>query len=113
MNLNEYQDEAAKTAVFPGAGNIDNLGALNYTVLGLTGEAGELANLAKKIYRDHGSISMEHRVKLSRELGDVLWYVAAVARQLGYPLDVIAKENLDKLRSRAERGVIGGSGDDR
>lgn len=103
MDLNAYQREARKTAVYP-----VELGLI-YSVLGLTGEAGELANKVKKTIRD-GNVSVD---ELAAELGDVLWYVSAVADNLGFKLEYIAETNLNKLRNRAERNAIKGSGDDR
>lgn len=103
MNLNEYQKSAHETAVYPlEQGRI-------YTVLGLVGEAGELANKVKKFIRGD---AVSH-LPLMAELGDVLWYVAECATAHGYTLEQIAKENLIKLADRAERGVICGSGDER
>ncbi len=103
MTLNEYQVEAHKTAVYPP----DQ--ARIYTVLGLCGEAGEIANKAKKIIR--GDV-LSH-IPLMDELGDVLWYLAECARAHRYSLNQIAQENLNKLKHRAERGVIKGDGDER
>ncbi len=103
LDLNQYQREARKTAVYP-----VELGLI-YSVLGLTGEAGELANKVKKTIRDGGIDPDE----LAAELGDVLWYVSAVADNLGFKLEHIAEANLNKLRTRAEKGTLRGSGDDR
>jgi NTP pyrophosphatase (non-canonical NTP hydrolase) len=75
----------------------------------LTGEAGEVAEKVKKMVRD-GTLDTEG---LKKELGDVLWYLAALASDLGVTLEEVAAGNVTKLRSRAERGVIGGSGDNR
>lgn len=108
MNMNEYQREAALTAVYP-----KDIG-LAYTALGLTGESGEVADKIKKIYRDkNGELSQDDRMALVKELGDVLWYVAMVAEELDVHLGFVAKTNLSKLSSRFERGVIKGVGDDR
>jgi NTP pyrophosphatase (non-canonical NTP hydrolase) len=97
------------TAVYPGAG--DNL---IYPTLGLAGEAGEVAEKVKKLIRDDsGVLSDERRAAIAKELGDVLWYVAQVATEAGLDLDEIAAANLEKLLSRAQRGVLQGSGDDR
>ena len=83
-------------------------------VLGLAGEAGEAVDKVKKILRDHqGKISEADREALLKELGDVLWYVASVARYLDEPLARVAEGNLAKLESRYQRGKLGGSGDDR
>lgn len=103
MNLNEYQNAAMMTAVYPEAHG------LTYTVLGLASEAGELAGKLKKQIRD-GAFQGP---AMEAELGDVLWYVAMVAEELGISLELVAQRNLEKLASRAERGKIGGSGDDR
>ena len=87
---------------------------LVYPALGLAGEAGELANKVKKVLRDHGGhLSEEAREAILAELGDVLWYVAQVATDLGESLEAVAQANLAKLRSRKERGRLGGDGDDR
>lgn len=108
MELNEYQRQAKNTASY-GAGR-----KVEYPILGLIGEAGELANKYKKVLRDDdGILTEEKREALKDELGDVLWYVAALATDLGTSLEIIAKDNLIKLLDRRDRGVIGGSGDKR
>lgn len=109
MEFDEYQEEAAKTAVYPNIGN-----NLTYATLGLCGEAGETAEKVKKLIRDRGG--KPDRVFLDlmlSELGDVLWYLAAVARELGLSLDNIAAGNIAKLKSRQERNVLHGDGDNR
>lgn len=113
ISFEEYQLATADTAVYPGAldGNAE---ALSYVALGLVGEAGEIANKVKKILRDKGGhVTSDDRTELSKELGDVLWYLARFADEIGYPLENIAYGNVEKLRSRKERGVISGSGDNR
>ena len=107
MNFNAYQKAALSTAIYPDK--------VIYTALGLASEAGEVAGKVKKILRDRGGnfLGAEFREAVKDELGDVLWYVAALAADLGLKLDDIAQANLDKLADRVERGVIGGSGDDR
>ena len=106
MNLNEYQIAAQKTAIYPPG--------LDYPILGLAGEAGEICNKYKKIIRDSGGVlSEEKEIELAKELGDVLWYVAQIASELDVSLYDVATSNLEKLSDRAERGVIGGSGDNR
>ena len=83
-------------------------------MLGINGEAGEVAEKVKKIIRDkNGVISDEDKLELAKELGDVLWYLAVFAHDLGVPLDNIAEQNLAKLQSRKARGVLGGAGDNR
>lgn len=110
MTFLEYQQEAHETSQNTKIGN----DTLAYAVLGLSGEAGEVANKVKKIYRDgKGKISPEAKAALVKELGDVLWYIAEIATQLGLNLDGIAAVNLTELRGRALRGSINGSGDER
>ena len=109
MQLSDYQQRSRATAVYPDAG--DNL---VYPALGLCGEAGECAEKVKKAIRDDGGVlSDERRAALAAELGDVLWYVAQLATEAGLDLDEIAGENLAKLLSRRDRGVLQGSGDAR
>ncbi len=108
MKLNEYQKHAESTAQYP-----DDEG-LYYTALGLAGEAGEYCDKLKKVIRDQdGNLTECRREALMKELGDVLWYVANAAAELGYKLENVAEANLSKLFDRKERGVIKGSGDNR
>ena len=115
MNFNEYQDLATRTAKFSDfSDNGVDVKGLAYCGLGLNGEAGEVAELVKKLIRDDkGDLSEERRQKIKAELGDVLWYLSQTARLSGFTLDEIAQHNIDKLWSRHERGKIHGSGDDR
>jgi NTP pyrophosphatase (non-canonical NTP hydrolase) len=109
MDLNTYQEGARRTARYPNVGENPI-----YPTLGLCGESGEVADKVKKVLRDHdGVFSEEIRQALKLELGDVLWYVAQLASELGFGLEEIASANLDKLASRAARNVISGSGDHR
>lgn len=107
MTLNEYQQAALRTAIYP----TDR--AIVYPVLGLTGEAGEVADKVKKVIRDRGGDFADAalRKQIALELGDVLWYAATLARDLGYSLDEVAAMNVEKLESRARRGAIHGEGD--
>lgn len=99
MNFKDYQSEASQTALYP-----NRLKNLEYPTLGLAGEAGEVANIVKKIQRDHGGqITEEIRGKLKDELGDVLWYISACADELGLTLTEIAEFNVDKLAKRHNR----------
>ena len=83
-------------------------------VLGLSGEAGEVADKVKKVIRDQeGKLSVNDKKAIGQELGDILWYVATSARYLGISLEQIASENIEKLESRLSRGKISGSGDER
>ena len=108
MTLNEYQQHALETAIYP-----ENRRII-YPTLGLTGEAGEVADKVKKVIRDgHEEFSDEKRLEIVKEIGDVLWYCATLSRDLGYELDDVAQMNVDKLRSRIQRHTISGSGDNR
>lgn len=99
MNFEEYQSEASQTALYP-----RRMSNLEYPTLGLAGEAGEVANIVKKIQRDHdGVLTDETRAKLKDELGDVLWYISACADELGLTLDEIAAYNVNKLAKRHRR----------
>ena len=109
MDLNIYQAAARETAAYPDVGN-----NLIYPTLGLTGEAGEVADKVKKVLRDRGGVfDPETREAIKLELGDVLWYVSQLSSELGYDLEEVASTNLAKLSSRAARGRIAGSGDQR
>ena len=111
-DFDKYQIEARKTAIYPDIGN-----NLWYPALGLAGEAGEVCEKVKKIYRDKGGklpIAPDmDAFSIGTELGDVLWYVASLATELGFDLSTIAEANLDKLADRAARGKVHGEGDER
>ena len=108
MQFSEYQRLSRRTAEYP------RDAWLAYPALGLAGEAGEVAEHAKKAIRDDGGkIGAQRREQMAKELGDVLWYVAQLASELELELDEVAQANLDKLLSRQRRGVLSGSGDDR
>lgn len=111
MTLNDYQKAALKTAKYP---TIDGAPGL-YPALGLNGEAGEVAEKIKKWWRDGASVggAQELRFDVALELGDVLWYLSAVAQDLGLSLESVAKMNLQKLASRTKRGTLAGAGDHR
>lgn len=109
MDLDDYQRHALRTA-----GPRERKNELLHLVLGLVGESGEIAEKFKKWVRDHESDEAAiDRSDLAKELGDVLWYVAVLADYFDLSLDEIARANVEKLASRRERGVLGGSGDDR
>jgi len=110
MTFEEYEKEALKTVI----STDDKFKDMLHWVLGLNGEAGEVAEKMKKIIRDKKSVISEtDKQEMAKEIGDVLWYLAVFAYDLGIPLDEIAKTNLEKLHSRKERGVLGGDGDNR
>jgi NTP pyrophosphatase (non-canonical NTP hydrolase) len=102
LTFNEYQAEAAKTALGLATSTFW------YAALGLAGEAGEVAERIKKHYRDGASLN-----GLVKELGDVLWYLAAIASHANLTLEAVARVNIEKLASRQARGVIHGGGDNR
>lgn len=107
MHLNDYQAEAHATAVYPA--NV----ALPYLALGLANEAGEVAGKIKKLLRGDDPEWANHVPAIRDELGDVLWYLAVLAEDLGISLEVVAQRNLEKLRDRKARGVLKGNGDNR
>ena len=103
MTFDEYQEKASSTAIYKSEHQVI------YPALGLTGEAGEVADKVKKILRD-GKFDRE---AIAKEIGDVLWYVAALCRDLNVTMDDVARMNLDKLAARKEKGTLQGSGDNR
>lgn len=115
LTLDSYQDKATNFAIYKGS--------LLYPTLGLAGEAGEVSEKVKKLYRDDefnfmqedltDELEPEQARDLALELGDVLWYVANIANDIGYSLEEIADMNIDKLSSRMSRGALKGSGDHR
>jgi NTP pyrophosphatase (non-canonical NTP hydrolase) len=108
MNLKEYQQAARRTAIYAAHHRVI------YPALGLASEAGEVAGKVKKILRDQdGDFASAPLDAIRDELGDVLWYVAVLAGDLGLSLDEIAAANLAKLASRKERGRLSGGGDRR
>ena len=106
MTLNEYQQKALETAIYPTP--------IIYPALGLCGESGEVAGKVKKVIRDNNSeFTSEKKAEIAKEIGDVLWYCATLSKDLGYTLDEIAEINYQKLHSRQLRGKLGGNGDNR
>ena len=126
MTFNEYQEKASTLAEYPDVlvvkeknsrvvGDIKTTTAnWIYPALGLAGEAGEVSEKIKKIVRnDKGVLSDEKVQEIKKELGDVLWYIQQLAKELGLELDDVAQGNLDKLFDRKDRGVIASEGDNR
>lgn len=109
--LCDYQSKAQEFAIYPEKESDFPL----YPILGLSGEAGEVAEKVKKMIRDFDGEPVSHsqRESIALELGDVLWYLTDIASNMGYTLAEIADKNISKLSSRRERGVIGGNGDNR
>ena len=109
MTFEEYQKLSRETAVYPDIGK-----NFVYPTLGLAGESGEVAEKVKKILRDNeGVVDEEKKKEITKELGDVLWYLAQIASEIGVPLEEVASLNIEKLRSRFDRNKIKGSGDNR
>jgi NTP pyrophosphatase (non-canonical NTP hydrolase) len=113
VDLNEYQKQAIGTAEYPEVGY-----NIVYPAMGLAGEAGEVCDKIKKFWRNtnHMSASFLHeqdRNEIVKELGDVLWYISAMAEEIGATLNSVAEINLAKLKDRKERGVIKSAGDNR
>jgi NTP pyrophosphatase (non-canonical NTP hydrolase) len=107
-DLDMYQKVALTTAIYP------REQAIIYPTLGLTGEAGEVANKVKKIIRDGSNKNDNSMVsEIKSEIGDCLWYIAVLADDIGCKLSDIANTNLVKLANRKEKGTIRGSGDKR
>jgi|TARA_B110000285_G_scaffold201402_1_gene236024 NTP pyrophosphatase (non-canonical NTP hydrolase) len=105
-DFNAYQRSAATTAIYTDK--------VVYPALGLVGEAGEVANKVKKVLRDKEGVFNEgDRDDIAKELGDVLWYIAALATDMQLSLGYIASQNELKLSKRKANGTIGGSGDNR
>ena len=123
--LDEYQETTLRYDTFPGfydgTAKYSKDGIMVATekgliekVLGLPGEAGEAADKFKKIIRDKGGvISTTDREEIVKELGDVMWYVASIARYMDMPLSEVASLNVEKLRGRLRRGTVHGEGDER
>ena len=107
LTLNEYQEIARTTATY----RIDDV--IIYPALGLASEAGEVAGKVKKVLRDSNGDFTMHKKAIAKELGDVLWYVATLAEDIGYTLEEVAQMNVDKLQSMKDRNKIHGSGDER
>lgn len=122
LTFDKYQNISAETAIyldklkfkFPDLPpEIYKVLAISYVANGL-GECGEVQGKVKKIIRDAGSNITEETIKeISKEIGDILWYCAAMCRELNISLGKVAEDNIQKLLSRKERGVITGSGDNR
>lgn len=108
MDASEYQSKARQTAIYPARFEV------LYPAMLLASEAGEVASVVQKAMRDNnGSITADSYVKLQAELGDVAWALSNLSSDLGLDLSTVLTQNVEKLRSRAERGVLGGSGDNR
>ena len=109
LTPDKYEDLAGQTAIF------SKEKALEYLALGMTSEAGEVAGKVKKLIRDGDDVEgfEMKKIAIASEIGDVLWYCAMMAKEVGVPLNTIMQENLKKLHGRKERGTLQGSGDTR
>ena len=108
-DFDTYQKECKKTAKYPTIGE-----KFVYPTIGLVGEAGEVSEKVKKLFRDHGGkMTKEYKMEIAKGLGDVMWYVAQLSTELKLKLSDIATMNIEKLSSRKVRGKISGSGDNR
>ena len=113
MDFNDYQAQAAKFDLYQKTPDLSSSAFLE-KVLGLSGEAGEAADKIKKLLRDQDAqASPEDKAEIEKELGDVLWYLASIARYLDLNFTDVAKTNLKKLQSRQNRHQLHGSGDNR
>lgn len=108
MTIKKYEDLIGQTAVFP------KEIALTYCTMGLCGEAGEVAEKMKKLYRDKGGeVTETFKHDIKKELGDVIWYITALAQQLGLSLEEVMEANHRKLMLRRSTNTLHGSGDNR
>lgn len=108
-DFDEYQKQCKKTAVYPTVGK-----KFVYPVLGLLGEAGEVSEKVKKLFRDHGGmLTKQYKLEIAKELGDVMWYMTQLSTELNLKLSDIVKMNLEKIISRKVRNKLHGSGDNR
>jgi NTP pyrophosphatase (non-canonical NTP hydrolase) len=117
MTGNEFQLATRGTAIYQGA-NQKTPEAVVYCALGLSGEAGEVSEKLKRLVRKSGfsalaAMDEDTRASIMKEIGDVCWYVARLADELGHDLDVVLRANTEKLLSRKDRGVLHGDGDNR
>ena len=108
-DFDAYQKFCKSTAVYPKVGK-----SFVYPVLGLMGEAGEVSEKFKKLFRDHGGrLTHEYKLEIAKEMGDVLWYLAQISTELNLKFSEVARINVDKLSKRKEENKLHGSGDNR
>lgn len=111
--ISEYSEFTDTTAQYKDAG-LGTYNALSYVVLGLVGEAGEIANKTKKISRDDNQFITDiKREDIKKELGDVFWYWIRACKELNLDPHEVIKYNQKKLQTRLDENKIKGSGDDR
>lgn len=107
LTLSDYEAVALSTRIY------DEGNRVVYPTIGLAGETGEVADKVKKVIRDHNGEFLAHREEIAKELGDVLWYLTSISHDLGYSLEDIARQNMEKVLSRQRRNAIHGKGDNR
>jgi NTP pyrophosphatase (non-canonical NTP hydrolase) len=109
MKMDEYQERAGRTNIYP-----DTSDGFHAQIFGLCSEAGEVADKFNKRIRDYqGDIMPDITDEIIKELGDCLWFISQIALKMECSLEYVAECNLRKLADRADRGKIGGSGDER
>lgn len=118
MTLNEYQERAMTTCT-------DSSRNFAYMFMNLVGEVGEFASKCAKFirkgkarFRENNqfcpiSVDAQEREDLRKEIGDCLWQISGLCSVMGWTLEEVAQENLDKLADRQKRDVIVGEGDNR
>ena len=108
MDFRQYSEESSKVLLYP-----QEIAPL-YLALGVNGEAGELGEKVKKVYRDNNGIFTDSsKLEIKKEIGDVLWYLNRLSEHLGFSLESAAELNLIKIQSRIERDLVQSSGDNR
>lgn len=112
QDMTTYQEDCLVNAIYPERGQ-STIGGIAYTTLGLAGEAGEIANKIKKVLRQDKAFTRELARDIADEIGDVLWYAAALANELGYTLAEVAEMNREKLDKRRAENKLKGDGDKR
>src|SRR3989304_9376938 len=104
MDFNEYQKKSRKHAFYPNQNSPD---AFRYLIYGITGEAGELAEHFKHALRDEGDeLTEDRKLKIIKELSNVLWYVANICTELGVDFNEIPEVSLKKIEERLKRGTL-------
>jgi len=109
MHFSDYQKQSRLSAIYPQMGQ-----NFTYSLIGLVGETGEVAEKIKKLIRDkQGKLDNDYRAEIKKEMGDILWYFSQLATDLSIDLEDLVKTNLEKIKSRQTRNQIHGSGDNR
>ena len=109
MTFKDYQTLTNSTAIYPNKGS-----NFLYPLIGIMGEAGEVAEKIKKIWRDKENlVNAEDKLEITKEIGDVLWYLSQLSSELEIDFEEVANLNIEKIKSRLERRQINGSGDNR